>query len=328
MSLPPERKRLKQAIINTSATVRKKFKAFKRSKNATAVHLEQVYKPLVEPLKEITQKSTDEIKREVKKNSHRLSDVFPLLPKQSSTPTKQEVPTVRKEVSFLPTETIGEIVTSDTESDSVPTTSTLAQSFDTLLENEDVQEYMQGFHPLPRQYLEGYIRDTNDDYDTQYGVKIDALRDQWTIGNSHISIPAGEADFTINKRKYKGTPGLYELLFKKQPLGYTPDDLQQYAEILEQTSAHKVSYDPAKQIAGNKGVKYKKVIQPLFQPRTGRGLSKQVTDKPVEYVYWNTVSELVNRLRLLYASKKAGHTGLDNEILSIIEELREEGIIA
>jgi hypothetical protein len=35
----------------------------------------------------------------------------------------------------------------------------------------------------------------------------------------------------------------------------------------------------------------------------------------------------VERLKLLCASKQAGNTGVDNEIISIIEELREENII-
>ena len=45
------------------------------------------------------------------------------------------------------------------------------------------------------------------------------------------------------------------------------------------------------------------------------------------YIYWDNPNELVNRLRLLMASKKAGHNNHDNEIISIIEELKEAEII-
>ena len=58
----------------------------------------------------------------------------------------------------------------------------------------------------------------------------------------------------INDVKYHGTPSLYELLFKKRSTGFTNTDLQQYAEILERTNAHRLNYDAAKQIQGNKGV--------------------------------------------------------------------------
>lgn len=62
---------------------------------------------------------------------------------------------------------------------------------------------------------------------------------------------------------------------------------------------------------------------------SGKGLGdfKVNTNNRIEYVYWNDINELVGRLRLLYASKMAGNTAHDNEIVSILEELREEGII-
>ena len=65
--------------------------------------------------------------------------------------------------------------------------------------------------------------------------------------------------------------------------------------------------------------------------RQGRGLpideSMTVTDNAIDYVYWDDPNELVDRLGLLVASRAAGHTGHDNEITSIVEELREDGRI-
>ncbi|CAG9137958.1 unnamed protein product [Plutella xylostella] len=46
-----------------------------------------------------------------------------------------------------------------------------------------------------------------------------------------------------------------------------------------------------------------------------------------DLVYWDDPNELIERLQLLIASKDAGNTNHDNEILSIIEELKEAGII-
>jgi len=45
------------------------------------------------------------------------------------------------------------------------------------------------------------------------------------------------------------------------------------------------------------------------------------------YVYWNYVNELVERFEILVASKGAGNTSHNNEIFSILEELREDRII-
>ena len=52
----------------------------------------------------------------------------------------------------------------------------------------------------------------------------------------------------------------------------------------------------------------------------------RLTNK-IDYVHWNDPNELVDRLRLLDASRRAGNNAHDNEILSIVEELREVGLI-
>ena len=47
----------------------------------------------------------------------------------------------------------------------------------------------------------------------------------------------------------------------------------------------------------------------------------------LRYVYWDYPNELVDQLRLLLASQAAGNSSYTNEIISIIEELREAEII-
>jgi len=44
-------------------------------------------------------------------------------------------------------------------------------------------------------------------------------------------------------------------------------------------------------------------------------------------LHWDDPNELVDHLRLLDASHRAGNNAHDNEILSIIEEFREAGLI-
>ena len=52
-----------------------------------------------------------------------------------------------------------------------------------------------------------------------------------------------------------------------------------------------------------------------------------VSNAPIDYVHWDDPNELVDRLRLLLASRAAGSNSHVNEINSIIEELREAEII-
>ncbi|KNE88240.1 hypothetical protein PSTG_18364, partial [Puccinia striiformis f. sp. tritici PST-78] len=101
------------------------------------------------------------------------------------------------------------------------------------------------------------------------------------------------------------------------------------------------NYDPNGAIKGTKAAKYK-IIKKLIgsatrvtTPKTklGRGIPTLNLDKmkfnsmKCNYLYWDDPNELVERLRILLASTSAGHTNHNNEIISIIEELREANIL-
>jgi hypothetical protein len=130
-------------------------------------------------------------------------------------------------------------------------------------------------------------------------------------------------------------------LFKNNPKNYTQEDLYTYKTILDSSNARRQNFHPGGQIQGTRSYKYKSIIAPLYfeqkasyeTPKTtkkktlGKGMFKELTNNPIDYVYWDDPNELVNRLRLLIASQLAGHTGHSNEIVSVIEELREANII-
>ena len=50
-----------------------------------------------------------------------------------------------------------------------------------------------------------------------------------------------------------------------------------------------------------------------------------LNDNKIDYMHWDDPNEIVERL--LEASRKVGHNGHENEILSIIKELREIGLV-
>ena len=110
--------------------------------------------------------------------------------------------------------------------------------------------------------------------------------------------------------------------------------------ILLSTNAHRRDHSASKPTLGNRGYKYRNIVSVLLSSgyrnvggiaREGSGLpiddTMTVTDNAIDYVYWDDPNELVDRLRLLLASRDAGHTGHDNEIASIVEELREAVLI-
>jgi hypothetical protein len=145
----------------------------------------------------------------------------------------------------------------------------------------------------------------------------------------------------MNGRTHNLTPGLRELLFEKVPdlKTVTDQDKRTYKLLLLETNAHRRDFNPNKPIKSNKGRKYLQIIRPMFKfskerltsnesCTQGQGLPimKKVRSN-VSYVYWDDPNELVDRLKLLVASRDAGNTGLENEIISIIEELQESGIL-
>jgi len=108
---------------------------------------------------------------------------------------------------------------------------------------------------------------------------------------------------------------------------FTNNDYSDYAEILQKTSAIKHGNKPtSRKPKSSKGYKYKTLIKPIWEDlygysshRVGKGLKTTIIPKdPIA---------LVERLDLLLASKKAGNTGVRNELISVCDELLRQEVI-
>lgn len=211
----------------------------------------------------------------------------------------------------------------------------------TLLETDVVKAALKDHDPAIRPYLMGLMTDEKEEFDEKYGVR--EVDGELMIGNASVRFDG--PNIIIGKFTYKATKGLLELLFMKRPGKFQYTDAKNYKFILNDTSAARVNYDSTRKYAASKYYKYSAIIKPIMQGKkpefwwtrtwkTGLGLSKKVLLRKVvvpksivEYKYWDDVNELCDRLKLLVASKDAGHTGHDNEITAIIEELQESKII-
>lgn len=155
----------------------------------------------------------------------------------------------------------------------------------------------------------------SSDKDKTYGPK-KTFRGIVYLGNKEVKFI--DNNLIIEDTSYPLSTGVIQLLFSKNPYRYTKQDLSVYKNILIHSSAH-LTNDGSKIKIGGK--KYKNIICKLFSSGMGMKLQKY------NLVYWNDPNELVDRLRLLLASQAAGNTGVNNEILSIYEELHEAGLI-
>ena len=149
------------------------------------------------------------------------------------------------------------------------------------------------------------------------------------IGDKKVDIK--DNDIIINGIKYIGTDGLWELIMKDEPQEgiYTEDDYLKYGKILKQTNAIYQGNNPDQnKPKSSKSSKWKYLINPIWkdikkqkddpQPGTsGSGLKILPSDP----------NALIDRFDLLFSSQKAGHTGVRNEIVAILDELKRQNVI-
>jgi len=161
--------------------------------------------------------------------------------------------------------------------------------------------------------------------DIHYGIRQTSKK--LMIGNAKVH--SDSQNIYIGEKTYPATHGLVELLCKKEPnlTLVTEADKAAYKTILFDTNAHKYhrSYG---EVRVNNTLKFQLVSQLIGYK--GKGLTLPMLVKPdykPEYIYWDHPNELVERLRLITAAYQAGNTAHSNEIMSILEELREADYI-
>ncbi|XP_014237508.1 uncharacterized protein LOC106659449 [Trichogramma pretiosum] len=207
-------------------------------------------------------------------------------------------------------------------------------------EEDTAASITNGENEIIRDYL-NLIENRSEDLDKLYGVRM--KNNEYVLGKSPIEIAGSKLN--IENVKYDTSAGLLELLFKRSPNAdlITSTDKSTYRKILEPTNAHRRGFVNTGEICKYRSNKFSEIIEPLFKSgsgllpsykvaKRGRGLlpSHKVAkshDSSKDFVYWNDPNELVDRLRLLVAERSAGNNAHDNEITSIIEELREAGYI-
>ena len=181
---------------------------------------------------------------------------------------------------------------------------------------------------------------TKKDIDKFYGIY--AEDGKFKIGDKFITIE--DNDIKVDDKIFEGTKGFWELVTSKNPKpeNYTEEDLSKYQQLVILTNAAYRNNNPNQNYPKqSKGNKWKKIIKPVWltiqeqkdeeeykefkepdedepQPGTsGTGLKILPSDP----------NALIDRFDLLFSSKKAGHTGVRNEIVAILDELKRQKVI-
>ena len=183
---------------------------------------------------------------------------------------------------------------------------------------------------------------TEKNIDRFYGVY--AEDGKFKIGDKFITIEKN--NIKVEDKIFEGTPGFWELITSKNPNPeyYTKEDLSKYQQLVILTNTAYRNNNPNQNYPKqSKGYKWNNIIKPiwaqikaqkededkededeeekdaysLFDDPKGRGLKILPSDP----------NALIDRFDLLFSSKKAGHTGVKNEIVSILDELKRQKVI-
>ena len=133
------------------------------------------------------------------------------------------------------------------------------------------------------------------------------------IKENNITVEDGE--------EYEGTPGLWELIVSKEPKDFTEEDYKNYANLMVETSSlHRGNNPKSNHPKSSKATKWTKLLSPICYGNLGY-------EGEGVLVIPSDPNALLERLDLLLPSKKAGHTGVENELVSICDELKRQGVL-
>lgn len=222
-------------LIKTRKAVRQKYNALKSSISEQNIRLEKELRPVTQPLQELirTIKTEPVVKTEPKSPKLESTAKFQLSPLKPRKSNVYEKYLPHNLPSFLNDEDVflsySDLPQSQNEPNDrfsstmiEPTTDepTIQEMRDQVLDittKPSYQEYLEFFDPLVRDFIDGQIKDTKDQFDYKYGIKHDLDTAKFKIGNTEVDFE--KKDLKVGNLRYEGTPGLYELLLKKILLG-------------------------------------------------------------------------------------------------------------
>ena len=149
------------------------------------------------------------------------------------------------------------------------------------------------------------------------------LKHNKKVEGGFLGLLAGLA-IIIDNEKFMGTPVLWNLIMLKEPPneGYTQKEYEDYIKILLKTHVLHQGNNPNNPYPkSSKGYKWNRFLSTIWENRgidyEGKGIVIMSSDP----------NALLERLDLLLSSQKAGHTGVGNELVSICDKLKRQGVL-
>ena len=289
ISDPLKRDAIVKEYLELKKKIRSNFLSERVGEQQLQTDLSKFYKPITETQKTTTREITEGLK-----------------------PIREGLETVREGIEKLP-EAMKPIskTTEEEEKEEKQVVSTLG---------ETAYNYIHGkeFYNRDKTFGIHFGEDGNYHMGAQKG------KDGVYRGNNKM-ITIAYNNIYVDGEKFTGTPGLWELIMedKPNPENYDKKDLDIYGDLLFKTNAIYQNFDPKNSYPrANRGYKWQNIISLIWAERTAvKHYGKGVVVIPSD------PNALLERLDLLLASQEAGHTGVRNELVSICDELKRQGVL-
>ena len=191
-------------------------------------------------------------------------------------------------------------------------------------EEEEDEEEDESVGEIARHYLNKPYRDTT------FGIRKE--KGHHYIGNKHVIVDGNDIIIKESGERFEGTPGLWELITSKKPKNYTVWEHDNYAILMIMTNAlHRNNDKNNPHPKGSGSNKWKNLLSPIWRSKKSGVYpfpkKKEGYEGEGVVVIPSDPNALLERLDLLLASQEAGHTGVGNELVSICDELKRQGVL-
>ena len=221
-------------------------------------------------------------------------------------PIREGIEKLPQSITFPPTQPLGEAPEEEED------------------EEEEVEEEEdESVGEIAKHYLNKQYRDTT------FGIRKE--KGHHYIGNKHVIVDDDDIIIRENGERFEGTPGLWELITSKTPKNYTEKDYGNYEDLMIMTNAlHRNNDEDNPHPKGSGSNKWKNLLSPIWYRKKSRIIfpkKKEGYEGEGVVVIPSDPNALLERLDLLLASQEAGHTGVGNELVSICDELKRQGVL-
>ena len=152
-------------------------------------------------------------------------------------------------------------------------------------------------------------------------------------GNTHVIIKDDDIIIKETGERFVGTHGLWKLITSKNlsldKIEWDKMDEKDYVRLLEKTYVlHRGNNPNSPHAKSSGGRKWNNILTFIWHTNRfpKKGEFEEYEGQGV-VVIPSDPNALLERLDLLLASQKAGHTGVRNELVSICDELKRQGVL-